>query len=151
MTSLPDGFHADYAADPYQPGRVRWTLHAQNGALATGTEADQAAAYAAVRGACAGVRSGMLLGLPGSGDDTATILANLSGVYPVLQYFTWSDLPPGPLQSVSRQYAVQAARTALSHPDGRSEITAALNKLLEAKNCAVHAELATAKPESQTP
>lgn len=57
----------------------------------------------------------------------------------LLQFFTWSHLPEH-LQDVSRPFSDLAYRIASTLPRN-PERTAALRKLLEAKDCAVRAVL----------
>lgn len=58
---------------------------------------------------------------------------------PLLQYFTWKHLPKE-LQSYSKPFAILAATIIRSLPRC-PERTAALRKLLEAKDCAVRSAL----------
>ena len=59
----------------------------------------------------------------------------------ILQFFTWAHLPPH-LQAVSRPFG-ELAQTVAEGPQN-SETTVALRKLLEAKDAAVRAILASA-------
>jgi hypothetical protein len=59
--------------------------------------------------------------------------------YPILAYFRWEHLPPK-LQAVSRPFGELAAKLAEDLKPG-AEVSAALRKLLEAKDCAVRAAL----------
>lgn len=58
---------------------------------------------------------------------------------PMLQFFKWKHLPPH-LQDHSRSFAVQAANLVRKTPRC-PERTASLRHLLEAKDCAVRAQL----------
>lgn len=58
---------------------------------------------------------------------------------PMLQFFSWDHLPTH-LQEVSRPFAELANMVASTLPRN-PERTAALRKLLEAKDCAVRARL----------
>jgi len=58
---------------------------------------------------------------------------------PMLQFFTWAHLPPR-LQEVSRPFGELAEKIVDTLPRN-PERTAALRKLLEAKDCAVRALL----------
>lgn len=58
----------------------------------------------------------------------------------LLQYFTWNHLPPH-LQAVSAPFGVLAHQMLNTLPDNHPEVTVALRKLLEAKDCAVRAAL----------
>jgi hypothetical protein len=58
---------------------------------------------------------------------------------PILQSFAYAHLPPK-LQEVSKPFGVFAAGLSLTLPRG-SERTLALQKLLEANNAAVRAEM----------
>lgn len=58
---------------------------------------------------------------------------------PLLQHFKWKHLPPH-LQLASKSFAVQAANLVKTTPRN-PERTAALRKLLEAKDCAVRAHI----------
>lgn len=55
---------------------------------------------------------------------------------PVLQYFHYGHLPEGKLQDTSRQFCA-LARVIVDTCPRNPERTKALNKLLEAKDCAV--------------
>lgn len=59
--------------------------------------------------------------------------------YPILDYFSYSHLPPA-LAEISRPFAELAYMLADELPEG-PEVSAALRKLLEAKDCAVRAKL----------
>jgi hypothetical protein len=58
---------------------------------------------------------------------------------PMLQWFAWAHLPP-PLADVSAPFG-QLAGTIVQTLPRNPERTAALRKLLEAKDCAVRAKL----------
>jgi hypothetical protein len=58
---------------------------------------------------------------------------------PLLQFFKWKHLPPL-LQPHSKPFALQAANLVKTTPRC-PERTAALRKLMEAKDCAVRAQL----------
>lgn len=58
---------------------------------------------------------------------------------PMLQFFKWKHLPPA-LQLASKPFAVQAAHMVKTTPRC-PERTAALRHLMEAKDCAVRAQL----------
>ena len=58
---------------------------------------------------------------------------------PLLQFFLWGHLPE-PLQAVSRPFGELAAKIVEMLPRN-PERTVALRKLLEAKDCAVRAQL----------
>ncbi len=58
---------------------------------------------------------------------------------PMLQFFSWEHLPPH-LQEVSKHFMGMANMIVGTLPRN-SERTAALRKLLEAKDCAVRARL----------
>ena len=60
---------------------------------------------------------------------------------PIIQFFTFAHLPlPPPLQTLSQLFAQLAVDVLLNLPRN-PERTAALRKLLEAKDCAVRAKL----------
>ena len=63
---------------------------------------------------------------------------------PMLQFFTWAHLPPH-LQAISRPFGEMAQQIAGTLPRN-PERTAALRKLLEAKDCAVRAYLYKNEP-----
>jgi hypothetical protein len=58
----------------------------------------------------------------------------------LLQYFTYSHLPPQ-LQLMSEPFGTLATHLVTVLPDNHAEVTTALRKLLEAKDCAVRAAL----------
>lgn len=58
----------------------------------------------------------------------------------LLRYFTWQHLPAH-LQSVSAPFGTLADHLVATLPDNHAEVTTALRKLLEAKDCAVRAAL----------
>lgn len=60
--------------------------------------------------------------------------------YPVLQYFDYSHLPEH-LQSISRPFGELAKSVAASTPSHHPQVEKSLDKLLEAKDCAVRAAL----------
>lgn len=74
-------------------------------------------------------------------------MMDLTGRHPgtthLAKYFAYDHLPPH-LQAVSRPCADLAALLIAALPDG-PELTAALRKLLEAKDCAVRAALDATK------
>jgi hypothetical protein len=59
----------------------------------------------------------------------------------LLQFFAYEHLPPH-LQEISKPFAEMAQRIVETLPDN-PESTTALRKLLEAKDCAVRAQLFT--------
>jgi hypothetical protein len=61
------------------------------------------------------------------------------GVHALVRYFAWSHLPNG-LQAVSAPFGRLALELLGVLPDS-AELTVALRKLLEAKDCAVRAAL----------
>lgn len=67
------------------------------------------------------------------------LTANAAPTDRMLQFFTWSHLPPH-LQAVSEPFGVLANRIVDTLPSN-PERTVALRKLLEAKDCAVRALL----------
>lgn len=72
-------------------------------------------------------------------DDTDRRALYTAETLDLLSFFRYDHLPPK-LQGVSRPFAELAAATAESLPPC-AETVAALRKLLEAKDCAVRAEL----------
>ncbi len=60
--------------------------------------------------------------------------------YPILQFFEYAHLPPH-LQDASRAFCNLAHEVANAQPGTNAETAAALRKLLEAKDCAVRAEV----------
>jgi hypothetical protein len=63
----------------------------------------------------------------------------LNAQYPILQYFEWEHLPAR-LAGVSRPFC-DLAHALVAELPRSPEVTAALRKLLEAKDCAVRAAL----------
>lgn len=59
--------------------------------------------------------------------------------YPILQFFAYEHLPPH-LQEISRPFGEMAHDMAAKLPRN-AETSAGLRKLLEAKDCAVRAQL----------
>jgi ferritin-like protein len=59
--------------------------------------------------------------------------------YHIMKYFAWAHLPER-LQAISRPFYELAKQMAETLPEG-PEVSAALRKLLEAKDCAVRAAL----------
>lgn len=59
--------------------------------------------------------------------------------YPILKFFVWSHLLAR-LQVISRPFGELAEQLSRDLPEG-PEVSAALRKLLEAKDCAVRAAL----------
>ncbi len=67
-----------------------------------------------------------------------SVAAQLVELYPVLQHFEYAHLPPN-LRAISAQFHDLAWSTANNRPND-PEVTKCLDKLLEAKDCAVRAE-----------
>ncbi len=70
---------------------------------------------------------------------------HLSGMFPVLKYFSYDHLPE-PLRGISEQchalaWTMAQIPTPEPGPANRPEIAAGLRKLLEAKDCFVRAAL----------
>ncbi len=64
------------------------------------------------------------------------------GVLELLTYFSFEHLPPhSPMRAVSRQFADMAGWVVVQIQDDSPELTTALRRLLEAKDCAVRAVL----------
>lgn len=60
--------------------------------------------------------------------------------YPILKFFTFEHLPAGKPRDTSARFA-ELARTLADDLPNCAETSAALRKLLEAKDCAVRAAL----------
>lgn len=67
------------------------------------------------------------------------LIEHARAAYPILQYFVWAHLPEK-LRAISEPFSLLAYNIALNSPKN-AETSAALRKLLEAKDCAVRAAL----------
>lgn len=65
---------------------------------------------------------------------------HLTYKYAILEFFEYAHLPPR-LQDASRAFAKLAHEVANANEGTNAETAAALRKLLEAKDCAVRAEI----------
>lgn len=66
--------------------------------------------------------------------------------YPILRFFKYDHLPPA-LAEISKPFADLAHTMAAASPEGDAETAAGLRKLLEAKDCAVRAQLPKPKED----
>lgn len=74
---------------------------------------------------------------------SGVVIGRHPGTQSLVRYFAWSHLPEA-LQAVSAPFGLLALQLVKMLPDS-AELTAALRKLLEAKDCAVRAALDVAK------